>query len=362
MDIGLYQSIATEIGARIAAGELRPGDKIPSAQNLREQYGISHITAVRVYGELQEQALIEQRPGRGYFVRSGNNKKEAARHGMIASFVRPLRMHSSDNYFNEINFGLQSACLEHCFNLLSSHAIRPLNQTPVGPAVQRQLLAAMQEQAPKVDGMLLDERITDEVIEEVLRIPGIPPMVLLNRYSPLVDSVLPPCRENMAELARLTERFGYRKCLYLEAGTLQSIDCEYGAAFRKYFDGGPLEIVPNCCIDSAEQTEKRIAAALERLTALPGRLLVLGLSDTSVLQFGRLAAEQGMTPGVDFGLCGGQNTLQLDFAPLPVASMLPGTVEMGKLAVHALQERMRTPRLAPRILTSKGGIKMGKTL
>jgi DNA-binding transcriptional regulator YhcF (GntR family) len=221
MDVGIYQTIAEEIGTRIASGELRPGDKIPSAQSLRKQYGISHITAVRVYGELRDRSLIEQRSGRGYFVSNGRRKKEAARHGMIASFVRPLRAHSGDNYFNEINLGFQRACLERCFNLLSCHTARLLSPLPVGAVAQKQLQEAMLELAPRVDGMLLDERISDDVISEVLRLPGVPPMVLLNRYSPLVDCVLPPIEQNMMELARLAERFGYRKFLYLESGIMQ---------------------------------------------------------------------------------------------------------------------------------------------
>ncbi len=52
----------------IARGELKPGDRFPSARELSEMHGVGRTTAGRVHGTLISLGLIEHRPGVGTFV------------------------------------------------------------------------------------------------------------------------------------------------------------------------------------------------------------------------------------------------------------------------------------------------------
>jgi DNA-binding transcriptional regulator YhcF (GntR family) len=52
----------------IKRGDLRPGDRFPSARELAELHGIGRTTAGRVHGTLISLGLIEHRPGIGTFV------------------------------------------------------------------------------------------------------------------------------------------------------------------------------------------------------------------------------------------------------------------------------------------------------
>src|SRR5258708_20847329 len=52
----------------IAHGELKPGDRFPSARELSELHGVGRTTAGRVHGTLISMGLIEHRPGGGTFV------------------------------------------------------------------------------------------------------------------------------------------------------------------------------------------------------------------------------------------------------------------------------------------------------
>lgn len=52
----------------LAAGSLRPGDRLPSVRELAEFAGVNVNTARAVYRRLEEQALIESHQGRGTFV------------------------------------------------------------------------------------------------------------------------------------------------------------------------------------------------------------------------------------------------------------------------------------------------------
>jgi DNA-binding GntR family transcriptional regulator len=52
----------------IARGELKPGDRFPSARELTEKHGVGRTTSGRVHGTLISVGLIEHRPGVGTFV------------------------------------------------------------------------------------------------------------------------------------------------------------------------------------------------------------------------------------------------------------------------------------------------------
>lgn len=66
--IPLYYQVAERIEARIASGELRPGDRLPSERDLAAQAGISRMTARQAIAYLVERDAIEVRHGIGAFV------------------------------------------------------------------------------------------------------------------------------------------------------------------------------------------------------------------------------------------------------------------------------------------------------
>lgn len=63
-----YARIAAMLRARIARGELRPGDQLPSFSEMRERHGASQGITERVYGLLEQDGLVERQQGRGTFV------------------------------------------------------------------------------------------------------------------------------------------------------------------------------------------------------------------------------------------------------------------------------------------------------
>jgi GntR family transcriptional regulator len=64
----LYQQIVDEIRGKILVGDLRSGDPLPSIRQLAADLLISVITTKRAYQDLENQGLIQTRPGRGTFV------------------------------------------------------------------------------------------------------------------------------------------------------------------------------------------------------------------------------------------------------------------------------------------------------
>lgn len=73
-----YQAIADRVAADIAAGRLRPGDRLPPQRRFARQRGIASSTAARVYRELVRRGLAVGETGRGTFVRAAEPGPEPA--------------------------------------------------------------------------------------------------------------------------------------------------------------------------------------------------------------------------------------------------------------------------------------------
>ncbi|MGO8961426.1 MAG: winged helix-turn-helix domain-containing protein [Streptosporangiaceae bacterium] len=63
-----FERLTRHYADAIARGELKPGDRFPSARELSEMHAVGRTTAGRVHGTLISMGLIEHRPGVGTFV------------------------------------------------------------------------------------------------------------------------------------------------------------------------------------------------------------------------------------------------------------------------------------------------------
>jgi GntR family transcriptional regulator len=69
----LADQVAAQIRYALARGELREGERLPSARDLAAAIDVNMHTVLRAYARLQEDGLIDLRRGRGAtVVRSGN--------------------------------------------------------------------------------------------------------------------------------------------------------------------------------------------------------------------------------------------------------------------------------------------------
>ena len=64
----MYEQIAQQIRAQIAAGELRPGEALLSIRQLARDLRVSIITTKRAYEDLEQEGFIRTVPGKGTFV------------------------------------------------------------------------------------------------------------------------------------------------------------------------------------------------------------------------------------------------------------------------------------------------------
>lgn len=64
----VYVQVADDIQARIKAGQLQVGARLPGERELADQYRIAYGTARRVIQELRDRGLVQTVPSKGTFI------------------------------------------------------------------------------------------------------------------------------------------------------------------------------------------------------------------------------------------------------------------------------------------------------
>lgn len=65
----LYAQIAGRLRVAVAAGELRPGEPLPSVRQLASKLRVNPATVVQAYRDLETEGFVEMRQGAGTFVK-----------------------------------------------------------------------------------------------------------------------------------------------------------------------------------------------------------------------------------------------------------------------------------------------------
>jgi GntR family transcriptional regulator len=65
-----WEQLASILRSKIQAGELQPGDRIPSVLGLAEEYRLARGTVTKALDQLKREGLIESRTGWGTFIKA----------------------------------------------------------------------------------------------------------------------------------------------------------------------------------------------------------------------------------------------------------------------------------------------------
>ena len=86
-----YRQLVDQIRLQVAGGRLKPGDEIPSTRALSAELGLNPMTISRAYALLEEEGILERRPGLPLVVRARSGATSAtARSAQLAKALRPV--------------------------------------------------------------------------------------------------------------------------------------------------------------------------------------------------------------------------------------------------------------------------------
>lgn len=87
----LWEQIAGRVRVAVAAGELLPGEALPSVRELARRLRVNPATVAQAYRELSREEFVESRHGAGTFVRRvGEGRREAERKAQAGVLARRM--------------------------------------------------------------------------------------------------------------------------------------------------------------------------------------------------------------------------------------------------------------------------------
>ncbi len=87
----LWGQIAARVRVAVAAGELRPGEALPSVRELARRLRVNPATVAQAYKELAAEGFVETRHGAGTFVKEVSAERREAEKKLTAeALVRRL--------------------------------------------------------------------------------------------------------------------------------------------------------------------------------------------------------------------------------------------------------------------------------
>ncbi len=100
--VPVFRQICDQVRFQVAAGVLRAGAEIPSTRDLGERLGINPMTVSKAYASLEQEGVLERRPGLSLVVRGagkdtgkGSDRRAAAdrtrelKHDELARLLQP---------------------------------------------------------------------------------------------------------------------------------------------------------------------------------------------------------------------------------------------------------------------------------
>lgn len=81
--VPIYAQIERQIRALLGSGHWKPGDKLPSVRETAVRLQVNPLTVVKAYRHLQEEGLLETRPGAGVFAAKVPQSPRSARRDAV---------------------------------------------------------------------------------------------------------------------------------------------------------------------------------------------------------------------------------------------------------------------------------------
>ena len=88
--VPIYIQVEEQVRALVAAGQLRPGDQLPTIRELAADLRVNYNTIARIYLDLDRDGIISTQRGRGTFVAGvpDEGQMARARQGKLQAIVR----------------------------------------------------------------------------------------------------------------------------------------------------------------------------------------------------------------------------------------------------------------------------------
>ncbi|MFZ5430855.1 MAG: substrate-binding domain-containing protein [Bacteroidota bacterium] len=306
------QSLISSVTEAVATGSLKPGDPLPSVNEMSRISGFSRDTVVKAYNLLKKQSVIESTPAKGFFV-SGNSSKvfmllddfSAFKEQLYRSFRENLpESVSVDLLFHHYNPQVFEQLVTQAAGRYSMYVVMNISNRKLHPALS------------KIDpNRLLVLDMGDESVEQG--------SFLLQNF----ESAVVSCLEEGLELLK---KYKYFILIYSEEKTPHPPDTENALRAFCMMHGLAFEVIteahPECMV--------------------PGQVYFV-ITDSDLVEVLKGCRQSGLSLGSDVGVLAYNDTPMKEIAGNGITVVTADFSEMGRKAAAFITNKQPVRELLP---------------
>jgi DNA-binding transcriptional regulator YhcF (GntR family) len=301
-----YRQIMNSIYKAISIGELKFGDKIPSLNEICAEFDLSRDTVMFAFNELKNRGIINSIPGKGYYINSTEinieqkifvlfDELNAFKEDLYTSFVNSLDNKSNvDIYFHHFNFQVFKNLIAESLGKYTAYVIMPATFDDtvniVGKLPKDKVYILDRKKEDLIDYPVVYQDFERDVYEALTNGSD-----LLKKYSKLV-MIFPGGKEPEGRMIGF-----FRFCK------------DRGFAY---------EIIRN----------------LENKSIRSGEAYFVP-SDRSLVRLVKMAAENKLQLGKDFGIVSFNDTMLKEVVAGGITTISTDFIQMGQILARMIQER-----------------------
>ncbi len=337
----LHEKITEDIKNLIVSEKIKYREQIPSVNEIRKKYNVSHITALRAFKNLVNQNYAECVKGKGYFSIFRKRPQANKLHGVIACMTRPFREDNLyDNYFNSINQAVQRGLMAKKFDVIYPFCNLSLADSLPDNSDLSLVKDSGIDLTNKVDGFIIDERIPDSIIA-LIKNKVDKPIVLIGRNSSLeIDSISPDNLNGACKAAELCLKMNYKYFCVARNASFNPNKSERTDAFLEALRENNVPSGKIFCFDfNMDPFEKTFSLIAENITKA-GKTVIFSPSDSFARWLADAFAIKGITMGKDIGIISSEGLGYSTIRKPHISTVDIHPSEMGRKAVEILLSRV----------------------
>jgi DNA-binding LacI/PurR family transcriptional regulator len=344
----LYEQIVKDIKNRIARGELKPGDQLPTHMQMAQKYQVSLITVRSALADLVQEQIVYTRVGKGTYVAEQVTKKASKPdEKMIGLVLRDL----NQPFFSMVTHSVEQRASELGYHLVLSSSSENIDKEETqierfrGLGVQGLIIASLSYQY----------RATEHI--ERLHNENFPYVMVSYMHDPAYWYV--GCDQEQGGFLATEHliKTGYRSIGYVHvskgnllsevrkngyARALIEHNIPYASDLIYYLEPEPVDVG----IDR-HQLGYQFAARFARLDRKPEALVCY--NDMTALGFIHGAMEKGLRVPDDVAVVGFDDIPVSRYASVPLTTVHQPIDQIGKWAVDVLNSRITGQDVGNRI-------------
>ena len=143
-----YKQIIESIHEALENKILKAGQKIPSINEITQQYDLSRDTVLTAFGDLQSRGVIVSRPGKGYYIKKSDvsqkrkifllfDKLTSYKEVLYESFIATLQKRDKvEMFFHNFNNALFESLVRENVGQYTDYVVMPIPSRTVAPVLE----------------------------------------------------------------------------------------------------------------------------------------------------------------------------------------------------------------------------------